>query len=125
MAPSITGTMVRMDDFAECLARDREATILLIADLESDLAAITESTRNRPDDEHDPEGSTVGFERARVGSLLERTRRSLSDLDEALERIRQGTYGICARCGASIPSERLKAFPTARLCIVCAVTPYP
>ena len=114
-----------MDDIAERLTRTRAATVLLIADLEGDLAAIAESTRKSPDDEHDPEGSTVGFERARVGSLLERTRRSLFDLDEALERIRRGTYGICERCGASILSERLKALPTAKLCIVCAVTSHP
>ena len=111
-----------MDDIVEHLACTRAATVILITDLENDLAAIAESTAKGPDDEHDPEGSTVGFERARVGSLLERTRNSLSDLDEALERIRQGTYGFCGRCGASILSERLKALPTTRLCIVCAVS---
>ncbi|MGA8297207.1 MAG: TraR/DksA C4-type zinc finger protein [Acidimicrobiales bacterium] len=114
-----------MDDVAEYLARTRATTVLLITDLEDDLAAIVESTRESPDDEHDPEGSTVGFERARVGSLLARTRRSLSDIDEALERVRQGTYGTCERCGDSILSERLKVLPTARLCIACAVSSYP
>lgn len=111
-----------MDDVGEHLARMRAATVLLISGLEDDFAAITESTRNGPDDEHDPEGSTVAYERARVGSLLERARNSLSDVDEALERIRGGTYGICGHCGTSIPSERLKAFPTATLCIICAET---
>jgi DnaK suppressor protein len=80
-----------LDVLAEQLSRTRAATVVVVTDLEDDLAAIAESTSMGPDDEHDPEGSTVGYERARVGSLLERTRHHLSDLDAALERVRLGT----------------------------------
>ena len=74
----------------------------LVADLESELAAIGESTEASPDDEHDAEGSTVGYERARVSGLLERAARTRDDARDALERARTGTYGRCARCGAAI-----------------------
>jgi DnaK suppressor protein len=111
-----------MDERVSELDRVRVATAALIADLEADLAAIGESTAASPDDEHDPEGSTVGFERARVAALLAQARRSLSEVDEALERHRHGTYGVCGSCGAIIPPERLEALPTAALCVSCAAT---
>lgn len=73
-----------------------------------------------PDDEHDPEGSTIGFERALVIDLIAQARRDLADLDDALARLGAGDYGSCERCGQSIVSERLAAHPTARTCVACA-----
>lgn len=43
----------------------------------------------------------------------------LADIKEALERIAAGTFGICAHCHRRIPLARLRALPTARLCIDC------
>ena len=43
----------------------------------------------------------------------------LSEIDAALQRIEDGTYGICANCGQEIPRERLEANPSASLCIDC------
>jgi DnaK suppressor protein len=39
------------------------------------------------------------------------------EIDEALERISAGTYGVCAKCGGAIPEERLAAVPYATLCV--------
>jgi RNA polymerase-binding transcription factor DksA len=72
------------------------------------------------DDEHDPEGSTIAFERAQVGSLLLEARAYLDDLDHALTRLDTGTYWNCAQCGASIAPERLAARPATSTCIACA-----
>ena len=44
----------------------------------------------------------------------------VEELDQALDRLRQGTYGACARCGARIPDERLAAQPTTVTCVGCA-----
>ena len=44
----------------------------------------------------------------------------IHQMQEALKRIAEGTYGICARCGADIDPKRLKALPTATRCISCA-----
>lgn len=75
------------------------------------------------DDEHDPEGATVGYERARVASLLGQVRGHLSALAAAGERIRAGVYGTCDQCGQAISFDRLMAFPTAGTCMSCAKGP--
>jgi RNA polymerase-binding transcription factor DksA len=48
--------------------------------------------------------------------------RRLSELEEALARIADGTYGTCGSCAAPISAERLVALPTATLCVGCAAT---
>jgi DnaK suppressor protein len=72
------------------------------------------------DDEHDPEGSTIAFERAQVGALLDAARAHLSDLDHAVAKLQAGTYGRCERCGRPVGADRLAARPAARTCIGCA-----
>ncbi|PZG23334.1 TraR/DksA family transcriptional regulator [Nonomuraea aridisoli] len=71
------------------------------------------------DDEHDPDGATIAFERAHVQALLDQARTHLDDLDHALERLSRGAYGICDRCGGPIPIERLRARPVATTCVRC------
>jgi len=72
------------------------------------------------DDEHDPEGATIAFERARTGALLLEARASLADVDRALARLDDGSYWTCEHCGAPIAAERLAARPATRTCIGCA-----
>lgn len=45
--------------------------------------------------------------------------RELTDIEDALERIRQGCYGVCPDCGLEIPLARLRAYPTAKRCLEC------
>ena len=100
----------------------------LRADLERELADIAESTSQVLDDEHDAEGSTVGYERARVTALLAATRREIDDLTDALARATGDApaeacaYGRCQGCGAPIGAERLAAIPTAVTCMTCATS---
>jgi RNA polymerase-binding transcription factor len=91
----------------------------VIADLESELSGIAESTAAGPDDEHDAEGSTVGYERARVGALLAAARRRLAELD-GLAATGAGGYRRCGECGQSIPAQRLALLPTTSICVSCA-----
>ncbi|MCK6065031.1 MULTISPECIES: TraR/DksA family transcriptional regulator [Microbacterium] len=72
------------------------------------------------DDEHDPEGSTLSGEWSRVDALRRAALGELAEIDAAMARIADGTYGICARCGRPIPAERMKVRPTASLCVACA-----
>jgi DnaK suppressor protein len=51
--------------------------------------------------------------------LTDRDRGKLQSIDQALERIEQGTYGICESCEGEITAERLKAMPFTRLCVQC------
>ena len=100
-------------------ARDRAAR--RVQELSAVLAEIVDASANANlDDEHDPEGATVAFEREQTSALLERAQRRLAELDAALERVAHGTYGTCEQCGATIPVERLEAQPATRTCVVCA-----
>ena len=89
----------------------------LLAEYEGILEASVDANL---DDEHDPEGATVGYERARVASLLAQARARLSALAAASDRIRTGVYGDCSQCGQPISFDRLMAFPTAVACVSCA-----
>ncbi len=100
----------------------RERTAQRVAELLDVFDAIVASSDTANlDDEHDPEGATVGFERAQLSSMVERARTQLTEINEALERLRRGSYGVCERCGYQIPGERLGAQPAARTCVECAV----
>jgi RNA polymerase-binding protein DksA len=104
----------------ELLIEERANTLQRIASLTRDREGILESTVGQgTDDEHDPEGATIAFERAQIEALLDQSRRHLSDLDRALRRIEDGEYGVCERCGRPIAPERLAARPTARNCVTC------
>jgi RNA polymerase-binding transcription factor len=95
---------------------EQEATTM-----ERDLAALIEASRSsNADDEHDPEGATIAFERAQLSALLSGTRRRVAELNEALERWDAGAYGVCENCGKPVPPERLAARPAARTCVGCA-----
>jgi len=99
----------------------RERTSQRIVELRSVFDAIVASScAANLDDEHDPEGATVGFERAQVSALLERSLAQLDALDAASDRIRHGSYGACEHCGKPIPAARLAAQPAARTCVTCA-----
>jgi RNA polymerase-binding transcription factor DksA len=86
-------------------------------------AIVEASSGANLDDEHDPEGSTVAFERAQVATLLVDAKRYLDELDQAVARLDTGLYGVCERCGAPIGPERLAARPAARTCVVCSGSP--
>ena len=65
------------------------------------------------DDEHDPEGVTIAYQRAQLQGLLAGARADLAAIDRAAERLRAGRYGWCTRCGSRIGEQRLAALPAA------------
>lgn len=106
---------------ADQLNAEREQTMERIAALAQERQSVIDSTESTGvDDEHDPEGATIAFERTQVEALLDQSRRHLSELDRALRRLDEGAYGTCEVCGTPIAPERLAARPTARTCIACA-----
>ncbi|MCO5143552.1 MAG: TraR/DksA family transcriptional regulator [Oligoflexia bacterium] len=52
-----------------------------------------------------------------VFTLREKEQKVLAEIDEALQRMEEGAYGLCEECGDEISTKRLEIFPTARLCI--------
>lgn len=106
---------------ARRLAAHYARTAALEAALAADLDGIIRSTAGaNADDEHDPEGATIAFERAQAQALLEHTRTHLVDLSAAMARLDDGSYGVCLGCGSQIAGERLEARPSASVCIGCA-----
>ena len=103
------------------LADERAATIAQLAGLRRDFAGMVDASEaSNADDEHDPEGATIGFERAQLAALIAQAEQRLVDLDRALEQVRAGSYGTCETCGGAIGAARLEARPQARTCIGCA-----
>jgi DnaK suppressor protein len=103
------------------LLRLRASTEAEAATLARDLQALFAASRDsNADDEHDPEGATIGFERAQLTALLATARDRIAEVDAALSRVDAATYGICEQCGQPIAAERLAARPFARLCMGCA-----
>lgn len=105
----------------ELLDADRQRTTARVAILGRDRDEIVKSSAlTASDDEHDPEGTSTAFERAHVQALLDQALNHLVELDLAFERLRDGTYGICARCGQRIAIERLMILPATKTCVGCA-----
>ncbi|WP_427892889.1 TraR/DksA family transcriptional regulator [Kribbella sp. GL6] len=110
-----------MDGARELLGAERLRVLRRLADLTGDFDEVVAASRDaNADDEHDPEGATIAFERSQVAALVEQAQRQLTEIDAALDRVADGTYGVCERCGRPIAPARLEARPTARTCFDCA-----
>src|SRR5258707_9659479 len=91
-------------------ARARER----VAALEREFAGLAEAASAAgTDDEHDPEGATLAFERQHAAALLEAAREQVAALDDALRRLAEGRYGVGDPCGRAIGFERMAARPAA------------
>ncbi|OZB48411.1 MAG: molecular chaperone DnaK [Cellulomonas sp. 14-74-6] len=106
-------------------AEARGRLLALRAAVEARLAGVTTSRSDvvdaargsNVDDEHDPEGATIAFERAQLEALAGDARVALAEVDAALARLDDGSYGICTVGGEPIPAERLAVRPTATTCV--------
>src|SRR5580693_4499724 len=115
---------VRVGDMAtahEVLLTEQARARQQVAALEREFAGLAEAASSAgTDDEHDPEGATLAFERQHAAALLEAAREQVAAVGAALERLEQGRYGVCEQCGRPIGEDRLAARPAARTCIGCA-----
>ena len=120
-ADGITGVAVDDRQAFDALAGTRRVTVQRIEAMGRQVRAITEASElTTHDDEHDPEGATIGFERAQAQSLLAAARRDLRAVELAARRIVDGSYRTCTCCDGPIADARLVALPTATTCIGCA-----
>jgi DnaK suppressor protein len=103
------------------LEEERGVVLRRLAALRGDHDDFVAASRDtNADDEHDPEGATIAFERSQVSALVAQARHRLTELDAALARLDAGSYGVCERCGRPIAPARLEARPEARTCVACA-----
>ncbi|MCR4512964.1 TraR/DksA C4-type zinc finger protein [Aeromicrobium sp. 50.2.37] len=104
----------RLDD-------ERRSLLCAIAVRDADVAGIVAAREgSNVDDEHDPEGSTIAFERTQADHAAANARRRLLAVEAALGRLDDGTYGVCEVCGEPIAEGRLEALPATTRCVRCA-----
>lgn len=97
-----------------------QRTVVQIASLERAVASIVEASElTATDDEHDPEGATIAYERAQALALLRQARLDLDRLVDAQRCLESGRPITCETCELEIGTERLVALPTTRTCIRC------
>ena len=132
MAEVETAVPVRPKETAkEREARERRQEVLhkmllskrqeIIREIEESLGqSLTEDQQRRLESARDVgDQALMDLERELGISLMEMRNRRRQSIDEALTRLHEGTYGICAECGIEISEKRLQAVPFAKLCVEC------
>ena len=104
---ALVAELARADEQAASLARQFD-----------DIVAAAEMSN--VDDEHDPEGATIAFERAQVSALRGQAVRDAAALRRTLAEVDDDGFGACEGCGRPIGVERLLALPATRRCVECA-----
>lgn len=97
------------------LRRQRAALLHAVAETEADLAAIAAEREPEVEELAQEERSARLYDR-----LGEHERREVAAIDAALQRMAEGTYGVCIDCGRKIPVARLRAIPQTPYCVQCA-----
>lgn len=119
MADHLTEAQVAL--LRDHISREQARTVARAESLQRQFDDIvTASADAVRDDEHDPEGATIAFERAQVAALLADTATRLEELDRATRRLQQRDGDACDRCGSPIGYERLVARPGTTRCVACA-----
>ena len=99
---------------------ERERLGREIAELDADLSeSLEDSSEESPYDQHMAETAAVTLDREIDLTLEENARAAISQIDRALHKLENGSYGNCDKCGQPIGPERLKVAPFATLCIEC------
>lgn len=107
-------------DYEKLLLARRAEVLAGLALSGDELAGIRAARAEAADDEHDPEGSTLSSDWSRIAGLQADAAASLSEVDRALERLRDGRFGMCVNCGKPIAAARLRVRPWADRCVDCA-----
>ena len=111
--------MSEHEDQVRKLEELRERTLLDIARLKEDLQAEVEPASASDDDAAADVAADI-YERGKIISLVRSLEIKVRSLERAMELARQGTYGICEKCGATIPAGRLEIMPETTVCVRCA-----
>jgi DnaK suppressor protein len=107
---------------------DTDAVALLLRARRDELAGELEALTAVPRDpmaavsfgKRIGDGTTEAVDRLNKVGAANSIATTLADVDRALAKIEEGTYGVCDRCGEEIPPERLEAIPWAALCVRCS-----
>jgi RNA polymerase-binding protein DksA len=100
----------------EYLLEQRKTLLASLADQSEDMRSLVKTVESG--DEADVAADVI--DRTLLTALGEQDANRLQQIDNALDRINQGTYGRCVKCGKEIPQERLEVLPYALMCVTCA-----
>lgn len=106
-----------IDAIQENLENQRERLVDQLDELGATPSGDLRSDVNYGDGFADAAATTA--ERTERLGLVDTLKGQLDEVDTALERISEGTYGVCSNCGRDIPPARLEARPESTLCIEC------
>jgi RNA polymerase-binding protein DksA len=101
--------------FAEALTRQRACLTGEVADTEANLRSI-QAERESELEEQAQEDRAARL----LAQLDDREKHEIEEIDAALRRIAEGSYGYCEGCGEDIPEDRVHALPATRFCVECA-----
>lgn len=120
MARSLAASTLKR--FRKMLEEEQARLSQVIQEIEDEQEELrlTETSSERSPDPNTAEGGSLAFEIEKELSLHQNAKDLLAQAEEALVRIDEGTYGICAECGSSIPVARLEALPHTKLCVTCS-----
>jgi len=109
------------EHFRGLLLEERQRVVAALQNLHDDHAGTLsdEAGEESAFDNHLADTATETYDRELDYTLEENSENVLADIDAALKRIDDGTYGVCTNRGEQIPVERLEARPWATLCIDC------
>ena len=120
-----------MNSFTKAELKEYKERLLgLRARLRGDVSQMADSALKKHRSEGNGDLSSMPIHMADLGSdnfeqeftlsLMETEEGTLGDIEAALERVEDGTYGVCEECGVKIPKKRLNAIPYASMCVKCA-----
>ena len=107
----MTPPRVNVKETRERLQKEREETVVKMERLRESMTYDLETSPE--------EGDPDVWEREKIASLLRSLENKLAEIDRALRMTERGDYGLCERCAQAIDPARLKAMPTATLCLKC------
>jgi DnaK suppressor protein len=120
-----------MNSFTKAELKEyRERLLALRARLRGDVSQMADAALKKNRSESNGDLSSMPIHMADLGSdnfeqeftlsLMETEEGTLGDIEAALEKVEEGTYGLCEECGVRIPKKRLNAIPYASMCVKCA-----
>jgi DnaK suppressor protein len=114
-------SVIDTDRFREALLDERRRVEAAMQNLQDETRGTLydDAGEETAFDNHLADTATETYDRELEYTLEEGAERLLGEIDAALKRIEDGTYGSCTNCGGQIPEERLEALPWATLCIEC------
>jgi DnaK suppressor protein len=119
-AGSSRGFSGKVDEFARLLLEERKRLKEELSEMEEhQLKTEEKPVADAANDDDLVDVATESFEREKELALESGVQGILQMVEEALQKVQKGTYGVCEGCGKPIDGNRLRAIPYARLCIKC------